>query len=104
LFSNLQWKAKGGQEESDAGIMEWWNIGKMEYWSIGVMEYWKDGMMGKEKSLPASPFDRLRTTRFTKGRRSEGRMVEARREETSQSEATRTKAGSCRVALGRRGA
>ena len=47
----------------------------MEYWSIGVMEYLEEGMMGEKKSLPASPFDRLRTTRFTKGRRSAKRMV-----------------------------
>ena len=55
--------------------------GRMEYWSIGVMEYWEDGMMGKEKSLPASPFDTLRASRFRKGRRSAKRMVPTQRRE-----------------------
>ena len=47
--------------------------GRMEYWSIGVMEYWKNGMMGKEKSLPASLWQREETGE------KDGTTVEARR-------------------------
>jgi hypothetical protein len=42
-------------------------------WKEGIRECWKDG--GK-KSLPASPFDALRASRFRKGRRPAKSMVE----------------------------
>jgi len=49
--------------------MEYWSIGVMEYLEEGMMECWKNGRMEEKKSLPASPFDTLRASRFRKGRR-----------------------------------
>jgi hypothetical protein len=63
-----------------------WNIGLMECWNSGRMEDWNEVRMGEKKSRPASPFDMLRASRFTKGGRpvatmEEGDMGKAREDQ-----------------------